>query len=176
MNRMLWLYAGFFLQTGLECLYLTAHNLLKQVEYLFCCAAIGAQWQQAFDFSDYQHAKNIKRTAWRRALRAKGSLDLKIVFSSENPNLLGKTLCGSTLDVSASGLRIELNQKIKVDSVLDVWVTLKDSSKKYFLTGNVRWCNEMEVGGHYQIGVVLRERSDTVTDLEAWRQAFKVKQ
>lgn len=103
----------------------------------------------------------------------KEALNLKIVFSSENPNLLGVTLCGSTLDISSTGLRIELNQKIKVDSVLDVWVTLKDNAKKYFLTGNVRWCNEMEVGGFYQIGVVLRERSDTVTDLDSWRSAFK---
>lgn len=100
-------------------------------------------------------------------------LDMKIVFSSENPGLLGKTLSGSTVDVSATGLRIELNHIIKIDSVLDVWVTLKESRKKYFLTGNVRWCKEMEVGGFYQIGVVLRERSDTVTDLDNWRVAFK---
>ena len=114
---------------------------------------------------------NERRVAER--FEQKQALDLKIVFSSENPNLLGKTLCGSTLDVSASGLRIELNQPIKVDSVLDVWVTLKDSTKKYFLTGNVRWIQEMEVGGYFQIGVVLRERSDTVTDFNSWKAAFK---
>ena len=108
-----------------------------------------------------------------RRYQAKEALNLKIVFSSENPGLLGKTLCGSTLDVSATGLRIELNQEIKIDSVLDVWVTLKDNNKKYFLTGNVRWCNQMDVGGYYQIGVVLRERSDTVTDLDSWQAEFK---
>lgn len=118
-----------------------------------------------------QNTPNERRGAERYEL--KKALDLKIAFSSENPNLLGKTLCGSTLDVSASGLRIELNQQIKIDSVLDVWVTLKDSSKKYFLTGNVRWCNAMDAGNYYQIGVVLRERSDTETDLAAWRLAFK---
>lgn len=103
----------------------------------------------------------------------KEALDMKIAFSSENPNLLGKTVCGSTVDVSASGLRIELNQQIKIDSVLDVWVRLIGNNKKYFLTGNVRWCGELEENGHYQIGVVLRERSDTVTDLSSWRAAFK---
>ena len=103
----------------------------------------------------------------------KEALDMKIVFSSENPGLLGKTLCGSTIDVSATGLRIELNQQIKLDSVLDVWVTLKDSQKRYFLTGNVRWCKEMEVGDYFQIGVVLRERSDTITDLDSWQSVFK---
>lgn len=103
----------------------------------------------------------------------KEALDMKIAFSSENPNLLGKTVCGSTVDVSASGLRIELNQQIKIDSVLDVWVRLKDNNKRYFLTGNVRWCGEVEENGNYQVGVVLRERSDTVTDLSSWRAVFK---
>ena len=114
---------------------------------------------------------NERRVAER--YESKQALDLKIVFSSENPNLLGKTLSGSTLDVSSSGLRIELNQPVKVDSVLDVWVTLKDNPKKYFLTGNVRWVHELEVGGYYQIGVVLRERSDTITDLASWKVALK---
>lgn len=103
----------------------------------------------------------------------KEALELKIVFSSENPNLLGKKICGSTLDVSSSGLRIEIDQEVKLDSVLDVWVTLKDDHKKYFLTGNVRWCNATEVNGYYQVGVVLRERSDTVTDLDSWQAEFK---
>jgi len=112
-----------------------------------------------------------RRGAKRRQL--KEALDLKIVFSSENPGLLGRTLNGSTVDISASGLRIEMKQKIKIDSVLDVWVTLKDNHKKYFLTGNVRWCSEVSAGGIYQIGVVLRERTDTVTDFDSWRAVFK---
>lgn len=111
----------------------------------------------------------------RAALRVtlKEALNMKIVFSSENPNLLGKTLCGSTIDASSSGLRIELSQKIKIDSVLDVWVTLKETKKKYFLTGNVRWCQPMGTGEYFQIGVVLRERSDTITDLDSWQAVFK---
>ncbi len=118
-------------------------------------------------------AEKITERRVAERYESRQALDLKIVFSSENPNLLGKTLCGSTLDVSASGLRIELNQPIMVDSVLDVWITLKDDPKKYFLTGNVRWVHEMEVGGYFQIGVVLRERSDTITDFANWKAAFK---
>lgn len=100
-------------------------------------------------------------------------LSLKIVFSSENPSLLGKNVDGSTLDISASGLRIELNQQIKIDSVLDVWVSLKNLNKKFFLTGNVRWVNETARPGIYQIGLVLRERTDTVTDLSSWKATLK---
>lgn len=103
----------------------------------------------------------------------KEDLNLKIVFSSDNPGLLGKTIDGSTIDVSASGLRIMLNHPIKIDSVLDVWVNRKEQNKKYFLTGNVRWCKETEVGGTYQVGLVLRERTDTITDLSSWQALFK---
>jgi len=119
--------------------------------------------------------KPVENRRGSQRISLKEALNLKIVFSSENPNLLGKTLCGSTVDVSASGLRIEMNQQIKIDSVLDVWVTLKESQKKYFLTGNVRWCQKLDTGDFFQIGVVLRERSDTVTDLDSWQSTFKGK-
>lgn len=100
-------------------------------------------------------------------------LSLKIVFSSENPGLLGKTLDGATVDVSASGMRILLNREIKIDSVLDVWVTLHEQNKKYFLTGNVRWCRENTEGEGFHVGLVLRERTDTVTDLASWQESFR---
>lgn len=102
-------------------------------------------------------------------------LSLKIVFSSENPGLLGKKLSGETLDVSASGLRILLPVAIKLDSVLDVWVTLHNENTKYFLTGNVRWCRENDEGEGYLIGLVLRERTDTITDLSGWKKKMKSK-
>jgi len=118
----------------------------------------------------------INEAAERRSderFEHKDQLSLKIVFSSENPSLLGKNVDGSTLDISASGLRIELNQSIKIDSVLDVWVSLKNLNKKFFLTGNVRWVNETAKPGIYQIGLVLRERTDTVTDLSSWKATLK---
>ena len=102
----------------------------------------------------------------------KDAITLKIVFSSENPGLLGKTLEGATHDVSASGLCIQLDRPIVVDSVLDIMLTNKRMGKKFSLTGNVRWCRETSQPGQYQIGLVLRERTDQHTDLAEWRQVF----
>lgn len=115
---------------------------------------------------------NEERRADKRFDQDEG-ISLKIVFSSENPGLLGKTLSGATLDVSASGMRITMERAIKIDSVLDVWVTLHEQNKKFFLTGNVRWCRPDETGSGFQVGLVLRERTDTVTDLVSWRKTFK---
>ncbi len=98
-------------------------------------------------------------------------LTIKIVFSSENPGLLGKTLDAASVDASASGMKILFNRPILIDSVLDVWVTKED--RKYFLTGNIRWCNEDDKPGQYQAGLVFRERTDTITDLKLWRKTFE---
>jgi len=104
---------------------------------------------------------------------APDDLSLQIVFSSENPGLLGKTIDSSAIDISASGLKVLFSHALKKDSVLDMWVILKEQNKRFFLTGNVRWCTELEVGGTFQAGVVLRERADTVTDLSEWRKLVK---
>jgi PilZ domain len=118
-------------------------------------------------------AVNYEDRRAHKRMEVSEDVSLKIVFSSENPGLLGRTIDGSTLDLSAGGLRISLNHPIKIDSVLDVWVTMKEQKRKFFLTGNVRWCNESDKPGVYQIGLVLRERTDTVTDLRGWQEAFK---
>ncbi len=99
--------------------------------------------------------------------------EMQIVFSSEHPELLGRKLASDALKVSPGDLRIQLNQRLKLDSVLDVWVTLKDTDKKYFLTGNVRWINDGENANTYETGIVLRERSDTDTDLSSWQLVFE---
>lgn len=102
-------------------------------------------------------------------------ISVKIVFSSENPGLLGKTLDGSTVDISASGLGITINQPVKKDSVLDIWVSLKSQNRRFFLTGNARWCRETETAGQYHVGLILRERTDTKTDLKSWQKIFSRK-
>ena len=105
----------------------------------------------------------------------KEDISLKIVFSSEHPGLLGKNLTGETLDISASGLGLLLPCSIKLDSVLDVWLSLHKENKKYFLTGNVRWCRENPDGEGFLVGLVLRERTDTITDLTSWKKSLKRK-
>ncbi|MCW8955406.1 MAG: PilZ domain-containing protein [Gammaproteobacteria bacterium] len=120
--------------------------------------------KQQINFEDRRADPRIEQAA---------DLTVKIVFSSSSPGLLGKNLDGKTVDISASGLRVSLDRPIDVDSVLDVWVMMKKENKKYFLTGNVRWCNETEQPGIYHAGVVLRERTDTITDLRSWRKSFK---
>jgi len=101
------------------------------------------------------------------------ALSLKIVFASEAPGILGRKLAGETIDISATGLGIVINYKIPIDCTLDVWVTLKESSDKYFLSGKVRWVKPAHEKWKYSTGILLHERSDTKTDLESWKKVFQ---
>ena len=99
-------------------------------------------------------------------------LELKILFASETPGLLGKNISGSTVDVSASGLGISLDCEVPTGSTLDVRVTLKGEFKKYFLSGKVRWCKASDTAGMFLVGVSLHERTDVATDLDSWKEEF----
>ncbi len=97
---------------------------------------------------------------------------MKILFSSENPSLLGKTMQPTAIELSPRGLRIEVASAIAIDSVLDVQVKLPNSPRTYNLTGNVRYRLPSRQG-HYHVVLVLRERSDIRSDLKAWKANFE---
>jgi hypothetical protein len=101
------------------------------------------------------------------------ALSLTIVFTSQNPGLLGRTLKGSTIDISSSGLRITLGTALPPDSTIDMSIALKDHAEKFFLSGKVRWCKETETAGSYQVGIVLQDLYNTDTDYKRWRQLVK---
>lgn len=99
-------------------------------------------------------------------------LELKILFASETPGLLGKNVSGSTVDISAGGLGLSLDSDVPVNSTLDVRITLKGEFKKYFLSGKVRWCKASDIDGMFSVGVALHERTDVATDLDSWEKEF----
>ena len=101
-------------------------------------------------------------------------LDLKILFASETPGLLGKNISGSTVDVSASGLGIALDCKVPMNSTLDVRETLKGEFTKYFLSGKVCWCHPSDEDGMYLVGISLHERTDVETDLDSWKKEIEI--
>ena len=98
--------------------------------------------------------------------------EVKILFSSENPSLLGKTMNASAIELSPRGIRLELEQPIKIDSVLDISVRLHGNNRIYNLTGNVRY-RLPAINGQFHCVLVLRERSDMLSDLKAWESSFE---
>ncbi len=96
---------------------------------------------------------------------------IKIIFSSENPALLGKAMKTTAIEMSPKSIRLEVALPVKIDSVLDIVVAMDNSERSYNLTGNVRW-RLPSSQGKYQIVLILRERSDVRSDLNAWKSNF----
>lgn len=116
-------------------------------------------------------ANNAERRSEQR-YHLHQAINVKIMFASESPHLLGKQLHGSTADVSASGIKILLNMDLPVDSTIDISVTLNDN-KKYFLSGKVRWTEPASIPGMHHIGISLQDLFNTDTDLKSWKEAIK---
>jgi hypothetical protein len=97
---------------------------------------------------------------------------VKVLFSSENPSLLGKTMKTTAIELAPKSIRLELDHAAEIDSVLDIAVKLHDSGRTYNLTGNVKWRIPAAKGQH-QIVLALRERTDILSDLKAWKANFE---
>lgn len=94
-----------------------------------------------------------------------------VLFSSENPALLGKKMQTTAIELSPKSIRLEVEYPIEINSVLDIAVKLDSSDRSYNLTGNVRWRLPAQKG-KYQIVLVLRERMDIRSDFKAWKTNF----
>ena len=92
-----------------------------------------------------------------------------VVSASEHPELQGTTVRCATVDVSATGIKIRLDQPVNEGCELELWVEISGHSPKFFLSGQAKWCNKTE-DGHYQTGIELR-RCDT-DDLSVWQDLF----
>ena len=97
--------------------------------------------------------------------------NVKILFSSENPSLLGRSIKTTAIEMTPKSIRLEVEHPIEIDSVLDIEVTLDSSQRSYNLTGNVRW-RLPSARGQYHIVLVLRERNDILSDFKAWKSNF----
>ncbi len=97
---------------------------------------------------------------------------MQILTSSEAVNLEQRTIKCHSCDVSISGMRIELDREIPINSMVDLWASFEGMDDKYYLRGHVCWCYEM--GGdssHYQVGVELDDAF--ATDYTRWVELMR---
>jgi Tfp pilus assembly protein PilZ len=80
----------------------------------------------------------------------------------------------STKDVSPQGLKIQLDQKVPEGFHLELWVEISSHSSKFYLAGEVKWCQEVEEGKRYLVGVQLTEGK--AEDLELWQKVLESNQ
>lgn len=95
---------------------------------------------------------------------------VKILAATARPELVGTEVECSTVDVSATGLRLLLETPVEAGSQLGLEVELTEHSDRYLLSGEVMWSRETEAAGIYLIGVRLL--GEDTPPLQQWRCLF----
>ena len=92
---------------------------------------------------------------------------VQIVSSTRDTLPPGTVVRCSTKDVSPEGLRIQLDQQVPEGFELELWVEISNHPSKFYLAGEVKWCQELEAGKRYLVGVSLSHGK--TEDLEQWQ-------
>ena len=95
---------------------------------------------------------------------------VQIVSSTRDTLPPGTVVRCSTKDVSSRGLRIQLDQRVPKGFQVELWVEISNHPTKFYLAGEVKWCEEVEEGKRYLVGVELSE--DKTEDLELWQKVL----
>ena len=118
-------------------------------------------------------ASNKERRQHTRHLRDERVV-VQVVSSTRDTLPPGTVVRCSTKDVSRRGLRIQLDQRVPEGFHLELWVEISSQPTKFYLSGEVKWCQEVEEGKRYMVGVELKE--DKTEDLEKWEKALEASQ
>lgn len=113
-------------------------------------------------------------SADERRVELRGARDerlfIKVRSGEQGSELLDTTIGCSTEDVSASGLRLLLEQNLSKGTLLELWIEIKGIPGKFLLHGVVRW-SEGRIDEQYLCGVELYEE-DEPSDLAEWQELF----
>ena len=95
---------------------------------------------------------------------------VQIVSSTRDTLPPGTVVRCSTKDVSPQGLRIQLDQQVPEGFQLELWVEISNHPSKFYLAGEVKWCQEVEESKRYLVGVELTEGK--TEDLVMWQDVL----
>jgi hypothetical protein len=87
------------------------------------------------------------------------------VIASDSTSAGSVIMCNS-LDLSANGLQVIVDEEISINSILRICIDLKDADP-IFLVGEVKWKRPDAETGAYRIGFLLFESDDT--DIKRWK-------
>lgn len=98
---------------------------------------------------------------------SKGNLQTEIIISEDYPELAGKNIACESINVSANGIQVLLNEHAPVGTELDIWVSIPKSKQKTFhLTAAIRWIKPNKDETAFRAG--LDVSSSDKNDLDTW--------
>ena len=109
-----------------------------------------------------------KRSEFR--VQREEQMIIEVMSSSYDESLPGTVVECTTCDISPNGLQVRMSHSVHLGSILDLCIEMKRSSKRFFLTGEVKWVRENKGEESWQVGFLLFDGVNT--DIEAWKALF----
>lgn len=93
----------------------------------------------------------------------------RVSSSVDNSSPANVIVCNS-LDLSAKGLQVVVDESIEIETILRLCLDIKDRDP-IFVVGEVKWQRPDTETDGVRIGFLLFESDDT--DIDAWKQAIE---
>jgi len=106
-------------------------------------------------------------------LESDDRLFTQVVLATDAPELIGKTLPCTAINMSVGGIQFKTAQAVPVGTLLDLWVDIASRPGKFFLAGEVRWSRptgEMDENGAELHFVGVQLKAGAATDILDWRE------
>lgn len=104
-------------------------------------------------------------------LQAEESIFLQVAASSEDGTESPAMVVSHSMDISASGLQMVVDQALPIGSIYPACVVLKNPEGRFQLIAEVKWVRP-EVD-QWRVGLALFESEDT--DIEQWKEVIAVR-
>ncbi len=96
---------------------------------------------------------------------------VQIVSSTRDTLPPGTVVRCSTKDVSTRGIRIQLERQLPEGFLVELWIEISNHhAGKFFLAGEVKWCQELDDGKRYLTGIELKEGE--TEDFKLWQEVL----
>ncbi|WMS88391.1 PilZ domain-containing protein [Pleionea litopenaei] len=92
------------------------------------------------------------------------------VLSSSVNDENGLVVKCTTADISRRGIKVSTNYPIDVGAYLELLIDFNQDSLKYLLTGEVKWCNQIDSEPTYHCGFELLDAEHS--DIKLWQELF----
>lgn len=103
----------------------------------------------------------------RSELRIEEETTIFLEVMSDNDNGAPRVVICNSLDMSANGVQIALDEEVPVGCILRLGVELGKDTDALYLVGEAKWVRPDE--DQFQIGFELYDAENT--DIAAWKQA-----
>ncbi len=104
-------------------------------------------------------------------LQAEESIFLQVAAGSEDGTESPVMVVSHSMDISASGLQMVVDQPLPIGSIYPACVVLKKPEGRFQLIAEVKWVRPE--ADQWRVGLALFESEDT--DIEQWKEVIAVR-